>query len=156
MSAVNSVLCYSYGGEEACYRYNPRTYHCYQGSENCVTHRRFQEVWLLAETENSQKGFIDSPLLFGADSAYQASETSGVDRAYLLDENPCDLAEYVDLWAERGGSGTARCRRNQHNGPGQEFVGLDYDAKALPLLFVTLTARHAEFMDVTPEHEGSP
>ena len=111
---------------------------------------------MLAETENSQKGFVDSPLLLGADPAYQVSETPGVDRAHLLDENPCDLIEYVDLRAERGGSGTARCRRNKHDGPGQEFVGLDYDAKSSPLLFVTLTARHPEFMDVTPEHEGSP
>ena len=111
---------------------------------------------LLAETENSQKGFVDSPLLLGADPAYQVSETPGVDRAHLLDEHPRGLIEYVDLWAERGGSGTARCRRNKHNGPGQEFVGLDHDAKSSPLLFVPLTARHPEFMDVTPEHEGSP
>lgn len=111
---------------------------------------------LLAETENSHKGFVDSPLLLGADPAYQVPETPGVDRAHLLDENSCDLIEYMDLWAERGGSGTARCRRNKHNGPGQEFVGLDYHAKSSPLLLVTLTARHPELMDVTPEHEGSP
>jgi hypothetical protein len=110
----------------------------------------------LPQAENGQECLVNPPLLFGSDPAYQMTEPASIDRAHLLDKDPCRLAEYIDLRPERGGSGTARGRRYEYHGPGQELIGLDHDAKSPPLLLVTLTAGHAQVMDITPEHAGSP
>jgi hypothetical protein len=111
---------------------------------------------MLAQAENRHQCFVDSPLLFRGNPADQVSQTAGVDRAHLLNEDLRVLAMYVDLWPERSGPGAARGWRYQHDRPGQKLIGLDHDAESPPLLLVALPAWHPDLVYVTPEHAGSP
>jgi len=54
----------------------------------------------LTQTEDSQQGFIDAPLLFGADTAQEFAQAAGVDGPDLLHEDASRLAEEVDLRPE--------------------------------------------------------
>jgi hypothetical protein len=47
----------------------------------------------LAKAEDGREGFIDTPLLIWADSAYHLAQPSSVNRAYLLDQDTGRLAK---------------------------------------------------------------
>ena len=67
----------------------------------------------LAETEDGQQGFVYSPLLFGADPAYQVSKPPCVDGPDLLHKHAGLLAKHVDLGAERRRLRALGCRSYQ-------------------------------------------
>jgi len=110
----------------------------------------------LAETEDGQQGFVYSPLLFGADPAYQASQPSGVDGPDLLHQHAGLLAKHVDLGAERRRPRALRCRSYEYYRPRQKLVGLDDHPISAATLLVSRPAWRAEFVNVTPQHACSP
>jgi hypothetical protein len=68
------------------------------------------------------------------------TEVLDVDGSDLFDENPSSGAVNVDLWPERRRPGARRCRRNEHDRPREEGVGLHDDTEATPSLFVSHTS----------------
>ena len=110
----------------------------------------------LAEPEDGQQGFVYSPLLFGADPAYQVSQPPGVDGPDLLHEHAGRLAKHVDLGAERRRPRALRCRSDEYYRSRQKLVGLDDYAISAATLLVSRRAWRAEFVNVTPQHACSP
>jgi hypothetical protein len=110
----------------------------------------------LAKTENGEQSFVDAPLLFWADVPDHFPESACVDNPYLFDEHSRCLPEQIDLWAERGGSGTPGSGRDEDDRPRQELVGLNDHSVSATALFMASAAGRAKLIHVTPEHACSP
>lgn len=106
--------------------------------------------------QDSYEGLVNTPLLLGGDPADQIAEPSRVDRAHLLHQDSGCIAEQLDLRAERRGLGAERSWRDQDYRARQQFVGLNDHSVSAATLLMTCSARRPEFVDVTPEHAGSP
>jgi len=110
----------------------------------------------LSEAKDGEECLVDAPLLFRTYSPDQVAESRGIDCSNLFDEDPGRLAEQVDLGAERGATCAQRCRRNEHDRPGEQLIGLDDHPVPATLLLMASAARGAKLVDVTPEHACSP
>ncbi len=108
------------------------------------------------ETEDGEQGGIDSPLLLRCQMAGEVTEAPEVGGTDLLDKHPSEGAIDVDLRPERRRLGARRRRGHQHDRPREEGVGLHYDAKARPALFVSHALGESQTEDVTAAHGDSP
>lgn len=110
----------------------------------------------LVQSEDGSECFVDTPLLLGTHPAHQFTEPSGVYRADLLHEDAGARAKHLDLGTEGCWPGTAGCRRDQHDRPGQQLVGLNDHSVPTATLLVAGSSGRTELVDVTPQHACSP
>ena len=85
-----------------------------------------------------------------------APEALHVNRPDLLDQNARRDPTDLHLGTKRRGASTARSRRNDHDRPSEELVGLHDNAEAVAVLIVAYTLGNAEPIDVTPAHGETP
>lgn len=110
----------------------------------------------LAKAKDGREGFIDTPLLIRADSAYHVAKSSSVNCAHLLDQDTGGLTEQLDLGSERCGLGAERSRGDQDDRAREQLVGLDDHSVPAAALLVTCSPWRAELVDVTPQHACPP
>jgi|SRR5215471_17410010 len=111
---------------------------------------------LLSESKDSQEGFVDTPLLLGAEVTNKFGESACVDRPDLFDEHSGCRAEQIDFRAERCGPRARGCGCDEHHRPRQQLVSLDDHSVTTAVLLMTSTAHGAKLIHVTPEHACSP
>jgi len=108
------------------------------------------------QTEHSQKGFVDSPQLFGRDVTDESAQPTGIDGTYLLDQHTRGLAGDVDLRPERGRAGASGSRRYEDHRTREQLVSLHDDPESTSLLFAPAGTWRTELEDVTAKHAWSP
>ena len=107
------------------------------------------------QAEHRQQRGVDLPLLVGADAADPLAESIRVDRAHVLNEDLGGLATDDNLGSERRRSSAGRGRREKHDRPRQQGVGLHDDAESSAPLLVPYASGEAQLIDVAALHGAS-
>ena len=112
--------------------------------------------WRSPQSEDRQQGFIDTPLVHGAEVADELAEATCVDSTELLDEHPGGFVVHLDLGTKRCGPRAPGGRSDNHDRAGQDLVCLDDNPISVPVLLMTEALRKLESVDVTAKHAVTP
>jgi hypothetical protein len=119
--------------------------------------RDFSRRSSCAETDNHRQGAINLTKLSKREQPLGFAEPAWIDCPELLDQDPGQPTVDLHLGSERGRMGARRCRRDDHTGQAEQFIGLKYHAVPGPGLFVSSgSSGRPQPKDLTSLHEAPP